>query len=111
MTTKRKKKTLDKSLFFLTFIGEYVQIKLDLSSKMHAESNEGLVTEEGPLTLQGYLLDMDKNFYYLGGSPGSVTDAVKKIAVKHIRIVPVEQPKTIFDDILDSAIPGQGDFN
>lgn len=93
------------SRFFLTFIGEMVQITMNISSRVEASSDEGTMFEEGPLRLQGFLLDEDDKFYYLGGSPDHVTDAIKKVAVKHIRIVPL---RTKADEIFDGMEPEGG---
>lgn len=97
----------EESRFFLTFIGEMVMITTDIATKAEMTSEEGTMYEEGPLRLQGFLLDEDDKFYYLGGSPDNVTDAIKKIAVKHIKIIPA---RTQADDIFDGMEP-EGSVN
>lgn len=97
----------EESRFFLTFIGEYVQLTLKISAKTEAQTEDATVLEEGPIVLQGFLLDEDKKYYYLGGSPDHVTDAIKKVTVARVRIVEV---RTKADDIFD-AMETEGGIN
>lgn len=105
MKKTRKIKDQTETTFFLTFVGEYVQITTNIISKTEALSEESTVIEEGPLRLQAYLLDEDESWYYIGGSPDQVTDAIKKVAVKHIRIVPM---RSEVDIIFDGMEPEGG---
>ena len=89
----------EESLFFLTFIGEYVQVTSNLMTKKQIETDEGVGILETPITIVGYLLDEDDKYYYMGGRPDSVSDAIKKTSVKMIQIV---EFKTELDEVLDS---------
>jgi hypothetical protein len=93
------------SRFFLTFVGEMVQLTTDLPSRLEVTSDEGSYIEETSLTLQGFLLDEDLKYYYLGESPDHVTEVVKKVSVKRIRIVPV---RTKADEMFDKMEPEGG---
>lgn len=75
---KKKNETLPESqdLFFLTFIGEYVEI---VGSFFYQD-------KEVPISAIGYLLDMDDTWYFLGESPDEIVHAIKKDAVKHIQV-------------------------
>lgn len=87
------------SYFFRTFIGEYVQVTTDMKASEQVSNEDGSVFRESPLVFEGFLLDEDKDFYFLGMSPDEVQHAVKKICVKHISIVPT---RSIYDDLLES---------
>jgi hypothetical protein len=89
------------SLFFQTFVGEYVQVTTDIMVKSQLESEEGVIIQETPLVFQGFLLDEDSKYYYLGEGPGEIANAVKIDSVKGISIVPQVVVKTEFDNILD----------
>lgn len=99
---KMKKKTKGTrgvdNLFFNIFAGELVQITTDVRIKTVADSEEGSTISEFPVTIQGYLLDQDLMYYYLGESPGAVSTAITITSVKAITIV---ESKTEFDEILD----------
>ena len=68
-------------LFKVTFIGEMVEI---------------IVTSEtgnkGQLIIQGYLLDYDEDYYYIGEHPLAVTSALKRSLVGFINIIEPVDP-------------------
>lgn len=66
MSLKKKKK----DLFWTTFMGEFVEIltRVDSPDRM-------------PLVAQGYLLDRDDEYYYLGEGILEVDAAIKKTDV------------------------------
>lgn len=68
--------------FFLTFIGEFVEVA---GSFLHDNS-------EVPIILQGYILDTDKDYYFLGETSEEITSAIKKENVKYIKIINEEDP-------------------
>lgn len=63
--------------FFLTFIGEFVEI---VGSFFHEKV-------EVPINIQGYILDTDNNYYYIGDSPEEITSAIRKDSVIYIQIL------------------------
>ena len=63
-------------LFKVTFIGELVEIIADSDSSEH-----------GKLVIQGYLLDYDEDYYYLGEGPLAVTSALKRELVGFVTII------------------------
>jgi hypothetical protein len=70
-------------LFWTTFIGEYVEIlcKYETSERM-------------PLSVIGYLLDIDDIYYYIGAGPLQVESALKKEDVCFISIINNVDPTT-----------------
>lgn len=88
------------TLFFNTFVGEFVQITTGMMTKEQIDTEQGSAIAEGPVILGGYLLDEDDKYYYLGPTPDGITDAIKKVTVKHIQIIP---PKSKYDEIMDKT--------
>lgn len=70
LTTKKSS-----DLFFATFLGEYVEIL----TKYEAG-------DQGKMMVQGYLLDMDNDYYFIGHNEFEVSAAIKKDNVSFISI-------------------------
>lgn len=86
------------SLFHLTFIGEYVEI-LTCFYQKHIEGNQDSISEQTvPIVIQGYILDIDDEFYYIGNNPSEVVRAIRKQDARAFEIL---QPKNVFDEILE----------
>lgn len=83
---KRKKPSTIDSTFFSIFIGEYVEIVARHS-----------LTDTVPLVMEGYLLDMDDDFYYLSDDANSICRAIRKDDLSAIEIA---NTKTVFDELL-----------
>ena len=68
-------------LFWVSFMGEFVEIlaKYETSEKM-------------PLNIQGYMLDTDDTFYYIGDNPLEVNAAIRKTDVCFIAVVEHKDP-------------------
>lgn len=64
-------------IFKSIFIGELVE----MMAKLSANENSPV------LQIQGYLLDVDNDYYYLGKDFNEVTDCIKKEIVGHINII------------------------
>lgn len=92
------KKKSSSELLFLTFIGEKVVLTSTFKITDTVDSEEGVHQIELPLMLDGYLMDMDDEYYYLGEDPKSVSKAVRKDQILSIEI---ESMKTVYDQILD----------
>jgi hypothetical protein len=97
MAIPKKKKVND--LFFITFIGEHVSVLTDFKTSQSVQTEEGTLEETSPLVIQGYMLDMDDDFYYLGETAEEIR-AVRKTTVSAIEIT---KPQDEFSDILDSV--------
>jgi hypothetical protein len=88
-TKKRSESSLD-STFFVSFVGEYV----DVISKFLSGSTKSTLTG----VISGFLLDLDDKFYYLSDDGQTVSRAIKSEDVMAIEIV---QQKTIHDIALE----------
>lgn len=94
-----KKKDSFTQLFHLTFIGEYVQLTTNMFTIVNEENDEVLTSHKVPVTIDGYILDIDEDYYYLGTTPHEINKAIKKDVVIFIGIV---ENKNVYDEILDS---------
>lgn len=72
--TNGNKKSSD--MFFSTFLGEYVEILCRYET-----------AADGKMMLEGYLLDMDDDYYFVGHNPIEITAAIKKEDVSLVNIV------------------------
>ncbi len=92
----KKKKT---SVLTDAFLGRYVFILTDVLAKRSVRNDEYEETVEQPIKLLGYLLDMDEEFFYVGESTQTITQAVARKSVKHIETATV---KDEWDELLDN---------
>src|SRR4051812_10415682 len=68
--------------FYMAFIGEFVELVGEFSiQNMTAVTN-----------VQGYLLDVDEDFYYLGVSAEEINVGIRKTAVYSIQITEKPNP-------------------
>lgn len=84
-----KQSSIMDSTFFSVFIGEYVEII----------AKTGL-TDKVPVIVQGYLLDIDDDFYYLADDGNSVSRALKR---SELCVIEIAKTKTLFDEILENT--------
>lgn len=101
---KKSKQQIDSEVFLLSFVGEMVQVLTDfvLTTSQQKETLDGDVSSEDlahPLIVEGYLLDSDDNYIYLGPTPDQIGQAIKKDRVIFIQIL---DKTDNLSDILDS---------
>ncbi len=72
-----RKKSL--TTFHLSFIGEEVEMIVNIKS---AQGEEGM-----PLIINGWLLDMDDIYFYIGNTPNAISQCVVREDVRLIAIV------------------------
>lgn len=65
-------------LFWVTFIGEYVEVLCKFETP-----DSGRM----PLAVQGYMLDADDKFYYIGKNPLEIASAVNKNDVAYVCVI------------------------
>lgn len=79
MVTKKKS---EPSSFFLSFIGEYVQVVTTFQLAT-ADSPEVAM----PLIIEGYMLDADDQYVYMGEEGDQIRQAVKLDYVVYVHIL------------------------
>lgn len=95
------------SVFFKTFVGEYVTMITNIIVSAASATEEQSSSSHHPMMFQGYLLDEDARFYYLGSS-NEANMVVKK---ENVLAVEIEENKTILDNILDSVDESEESMN
>jgi len=94
--TKRKAN----DLFFQTFIGEYVLLLTKLKTTSIEHTEEGSTESTNLASFEGFILDVDDNFYYIGDDHQSVNKAIRKDQIVYIAIT---DPNSQYDTIMDEA--------
>lgn len=93
--SKKPSPTPDSEVFLLSFIGEAVQILTDFTLTTSTANEDSLT----PLIVEGYLLDSDENYVYIGSTPDQVYQAVKKDRIVFIQVL---DKRDALSDIMDS---------
>lgn len=89
-------------IFIANFAGQFVEVFTGVMQKM--EDEHGI--QEIPLAIQGFVIDIDDNFIYLGNTTAGINKCIKLSAGLVIEIV---EQSTEFDDALDNFVPeGEG---
>lgn len=73
-------------LLFETFVGESVSILLDKEIEQIRQTETHIETLKSSLSVNGYIIDMDDDFIYLGYNQESIAQAVKKSYIIHVEI-------------------------
>lgn len=96
------KKEKDLDTFFLTFSGQEIVVTLNnsISATHHAE--EGFINESVPLSREGFLLDYDEDWIYLGNSPTEINRAILK---SNILDIEVKEEPDLFTQVLEEFEP------
>ena len=88
----KKKKTQttagDYDTFFLAFAGEHLEIVAMLSSEV----------TEGTIKTNGFLLDYNDEYYFLGETPHEITHCVKR---EKVTLIQVMEPGSVYQEILE----------
>ena len=93
------KKEETTSLFHLSFVGELVEILMPLYRKNVQGNEEGIMDQTIPIVVQGYILDADDEFLYLGDTPEEITKGIKREDVRYIEVIKEANP---YDEVLDN---------
>jgi hypothetical protein len=106
------KKKPTNELFFLAFGGEVVSITTTIKASETLQIEDETIQVDIPNTFEGYLLDMDEEYYYLGDTSNEVSRAVRKEYAVVIEVAKIQKTKTRFDAILDEMEePDEKDYN
>lgn len=100
---------MKKSSQFLTvFVGEMVEILTDLKMESSIPVAEDIVqTVQVPLTVNGFVMDVDDTFVYLSPDGENVNQALPLNSIKHIAISEIKAP----EDVLIDEMPDDGNFH
>ena len=95
----KKQKDEDKlNIFTLAFIGEHVDIISDLTIVDYAQTETQTVEQTSPMVVQGYLLDHDDKYFYIGDNSLEVSQAIAK---KNVVLIRIEKKKSKYEKLLE----------
>lgn len=100
------------NLFFQTFIGEYVNvtINLEVTSSINLSEDGHAHEIRIPLTITGFMMDFDGEFIYLSPDGKDVNQAFLKSDLKHIEILKIkDEMEQALDDV--EAPESEKDYN
>lgn len=90
-------KKTEPGAFFLSFVGEYVQIITNVKF-----SSAGSKQNSMPLIIEGVVLDADDDYIYLSRDGDEIGQALKNDVVVYVQIMGEAEPiATFFDDLPD----------
>ena len=86
MLSKKKKVKQDMDLLLANFGGELVTVILNKDIEHHRQSENSIEVIKTPLSVSGYLTDIDDSFIYLGLSENQIHQAVNRDFVVHVEL-------------------------
>jgi hypothetical protein len=99
------------NIFFEVFCGEFCEIvtNLEVTNTINIGDDGHTHDTRMPLTLGGFLMDVDDEYIYLSDDGENVNQAFPKCDLKNIRIVDINAE---VDNMLDSIPePDKGGYN
>lgn len=99
MSNKKNQRMFD------LFTGEFVQIILDKDTKITEQKNDNISVNELPILLEGYLVDEDDDYLFLGQQPTLINQAIKKEYVVHVLVTSEEESVLKIPDMDISDMP------
>lgn len=96
------KKSAANNIFFEMFAGEFCEMILDLqiTNSVNLDSEGHAHNMQMPLTIQGFVMDVDQQFVYLSPDGETINQAFPLKDLKHIAIVEVTNP---LQELLDEV--------
>jgi hypothetical protein len=98
-----------KNIFFDNFIGEEMEFMINLYVKTEQANEDGMIIQQNPLAVRGFVLDVDDEFIYLGDTADEITRFLRKDLVAGGDIVK-DKMEEQFDDLLNN-FPVNGSSN
>ena len=98
---------------FENFAGEFVVILLNRDTKQTVEMEGRLQVICSPAIIEGYLVDEDDEYYYVGVTPKSFNQAINKKYIIHMELSSEKESKkdTEFLNKIISATDEDTTFN
>ena len=84
MAKKKPVKKESNSILFEVFCGEAVTIMINRDVEQTEQNETTIKTLKTSLSVQGYLIEVDDEYLYLGYDPEIISQAVKKESIVHI---------------------------
>ena len=68
-------------LFFKTFVGQEVDFIVKMYFKQSENNGEMIASQESPMAIRGFVLDMDDSNIYMGLTPDCITKFIVKESI------------------------------
>ena len=94
----KKKKNINTELY-LAFIGEFVEMATNVIVSRSEQNEDSVITSNEPLSIQGYLLDIDDEFYYIGSTPDGMSAVIRR---ENVMLMTITEEENLLEDILNS---------
>ncbi len=101
---------MKKNKLWENFAGQFVSILTNMQIEQTLSKGENVEFLKTPLSFKGYLLDACDTYYYLGTSPGFITQAIPVDQVAHMEITR-EEADLMEQLLVDGEIPSEEKFN
>lgn len=105
---KKKKTTKESDRFYSMFVGEFVRMSLRSTITDAVTTPEGTISQQSPLSVTGYFIDMDEKYYYVGDQPDMVHSAAlitDVVLIQEVKLV--TETDTLMERLLDTADMGK----
>jgi hypothetical protein len=90
---------------FENFAGEYITILLTKDTKQTVEIDGRLQIVQSPALIEGFLIDEDDEYYYIGHNNKSFNQVVNKRYIVHIELSSSEKEEEEMSyELLDSLV-------
>ncbi len=99
--TKKDSQDFVDNLFMQNFLGSEVEIMINLYHKVEQHSGDEMMSQQNPLAMRGFILDIDDEYIYLGETPHAITRFVRKSMIVGGDMVK-EGEQGQFDEILNN---------
>lgn len=87
---------------FECFTGEFVRIVLTKDNKSSVQFGQGVKTVYAPMLIEGFLIDEDDDYFFVGFEPEIVWRAVKK---DQVVLIEMADPNEEMAHELNDAVP------
>lgn len=88
---------------FSIFAGERVALLTKTKVSESLSSGREIIEKSVPLSIEGFLLDCDENYYYLGETADAVSAAV---AVSQVILIQEIKSADVYTELLEAAETG-----
>ena len=106
MAKKKPVKKETSSILFEIFCGEAVSVMINRYVEQVEQNETTVKTLKTSLSIQGFLIEVDDDYVYLGYDPDVICQAVKKDSIVHIETMTDE-----LDDIMIDGAKTEGGLN
>ena len=80
---------------FKYFAGEFVSVLLNKDIKQSIQTTHTVKTIVNPCQLEGYLIDEDDIYFFIGSQPGTINTAINKKMIVTMELIDPNQDMAI----------------